>query len=557
MNYEKIEIDLKKEEQDLLDEIIELQKKMKDADPAKMNGQLMSAIQERSIETITMALGVSDIFESNAYSKGIEFKKEYKEYQEWEKTPLNERSSNYNTKYVHKDEFKALLTKKTPKYNREDYTGSGAPGLSQKETTNKKWKESKKDGGVIDAYTGKFIKNGEPDKKKAYEWEHKKSGKEVNDDKVLNYTLNMEEKRNFLNSDENIAPINAEINNLKRATKIEGMEKWKNTSSKKDPSKTNKEALELDDKKMKEAFEQSERKENEILKNKTVVYNYKTQAKVAGVNAVKSGAKAAIGQLLSITVVEVVNEYKREDNIEMSQRIKNITIGIKEKSKNLLSTFKDQSISSFLSTFLDAILNSLFKIAKNIFKFVKLAIVSILKAIKILFSSEYSWEVRLKEAMKILGVAVASLIGLALDEIIEKALITNFPFTAPFAGYISPVLSGLIVGIGSVLILQGFQKYQSKIIFNKLQGEESSKLQTRSEINLAQAGISDVKATQSVGLTLSIFQGTLPIIESCKNHIDESIEQIKITKKIISKNISNVHEINNENDDLLNLLESY
>lgn len=557
MDYNKIEIDLKKEEQELLEEVIELQKKMDDADPAKMNGQLMSAIQERCIETITMALGVSDIWENTAYANGLAYKKEYREYQKWENTPIANRSSKYSPKHTPGNEFQKLLNNQVPTYNKKiriEYTEKGE-GRSQKDTTDRKWKDSHDNGGINCTYTDQYIKNGEPDKSKAYEWEHVKSAKEVNDDKVLNYVLNKEEKRNFLNSDENLVPVKGQLNNDKRATKIEDVEKFLNSPSKRDPSKTVKEYHEVDEEKVKKAIEASDKKENEILRNKTVYRpGIKETTKIAASNAVKSAGKAAIGKLLSITVVEVINEYRKEDEIEHSQRVKNIALSIKAKTKNILKEFKDHSISSFLSTFLEQILKSIFKIASNILKFVKLAFVSIMKAIKILFSQEYSWEIRLNEAMKILGVAVASLIGLALEEIIEKAMITNLPFTAPFAGFVSPVLSGLIVGIGSVLLLQGFQMYQNKIVFNKLKGEESSKLQTLSQIQLGKAGISDVKATKAAGVSLTIFQGTLPIIQSCKNHIEITLEQARITKTKISRNNLNIKKTNIENNNLLNLL---
>lgn len=546
MDYEKIEIDLKKEEQNLLDEIIELQKKMKDVDPAKMNGQLMTAIQSKSIETITMALGVSDIFENTAHNtKAIDLKNDFEGFQKWENSPIKDRSYQYKPKFTTGNEFQKMLDKtKDLNYYRNDLTGDTFKNA-------KKELRFENPEGFTDAYTGKHLKHGEN-----YHYEHVTSTNEISQDKVLNYTTTLEERRKFANSKENLVAIDGELNQSLGNTKIEDLDKWKNAISKKDPTKTNKEYFEVDNQKMKETIETSIKAKNQLLKNKSITYGMKSKTKIAASNAIKSGAKAAVGQLLSITVVEVINEYKKEEDIEMSQRIKNISIGIKEKSKNLLSTFKDQSISSFLSTFLDAILNSLFKIAKNIFKFVKLAIVSILKSIKILFSNEYPWEVRLKEAMKILGVAVASLIGLALDEIIEKALITNFPFTTPFAGYISPVLSGLIVGIGSVLILQGFQKYQSTIVFNKLQGEENSKLQKLSNINLAQAGVSDVKATESISLSLSIFQGALPIIESCKNQIDESFEEIKEYNEIIKETLKRANLVRSNTRVSLNKLRS-
>lgn len=554
MDIEKIEIELNTEEQNLLSEIKELQNKMNDVDPEKLNGQLMDAIQKKSIETITMALGVSDILENTAHStNGLNLKKEYKEYQNWENTPSTERSFKYKPKYTTGNEFDKLLKKDVPKYNRADYVGKG-PGLSQAETQKKKWKESQIKGGINDAYTGKFIKNGEKDKTKAYEWEHVKSAKEVSEDRVLNYALSKEEKRDFLNSEENLVPIRGEINNQKRAVKLENIEEWKNAPSKKYPGKSNKEAYEIDDKIMGGTIEESKRKEDEILKNKVINKGIASKSKIAASNAVKSGAKAAVGKLLSITAIEVINEFKKKEEVDFKTKATNITKRIKEKSKEILSSFKDHSLNSFLSTFIDALLNSVFKIAKNIFKFVKTAFMSILKAIKILFSNEYSWEVRLQEAMKLIGATVVTLIGLALDEIIGNAMITYLPFTAPFAGYVSPVLSGLIVGIGSVLILQGFQKYQSKIEFNKLIGAEANSVQKLSRVNLAQAAVSDVKTTKSVGLSLTIFQGTLPIIESCKNQINESLRDLSEIKKEIDNKSKNITNSQNEADDLLDQL---
>jgi hypothetical protein len=292
---------------------------------------------------------------------------------------------------------------------------------------------------------------------------------------------------------------------------LEDVEKWRNNPSSENADKSNKEYFGINHQKMSKAIDETDKARSELLKSKKVNYDYKTQGKIAVSNAAASGAKAAIGKLLSITVVEVINECKNKDDVDFKVKAKNIATKIKAKAKDILSSFKDHSLNSFLSTFIDALLNSVFKIAKNIFKFVKTAFLSILKAVKILFSSEYSWEVRLKEAMKIMGATVAMLIGLALDEIIEKALIANLPFTAPFAGYVSPVLSGLIVGISSVLILQGFQKYQSQIKFSKLKTDEAVVAQKLAKVNLAQSSVSDYKATESVSVSLMIFQGALPI----------------------------------------------
>ncbi|RXJ51107.1 hypothetical protein [Gelidibacter gilvus] len=555
MHLDKIEIDLSSEEQQILKEIEALQSKMNDVDPKKLNGQLMDAIQRKAIETITMALGVSDILENTGHTKAIKFKQEFENKKQWDNTPLTERSHKYKPKYTSGDEFEKLLNQEIPKYNRKDYVGKGN-GLSQAETQREKWLASQEDGGVHDALTGKFIANGETDKKsKAYEWDHFKSAHEVHNDPVLSL-LSLEEKRNFLNSDENLVPILGKLNNHKRAVTLSNLPKWLNAPSKEDPNKTNKEFFQIDEKRINDALEKSNRKENDILKNKTIVYSLGTQSKIAVSNAAKSGAKAAIGKLLSITVIEVINECKSEEDVDFTTKAKNITSRIKVKANDILRSFKDHSINSFLSTFVDALLNSVFKIAKNIFKFVKTAFMSIIKAVKILFSNDYTWEERLNEAMKIMGATVATLIGLALDEIIEKALITYLPFTAPFAGFISPVLSGLIVGISSVLILQGFQKYQSQIAFKKLVGQEADELTRLSKVNMAQAGVSDFKTTQAVGVSITVFQGVLPIISSCKNQINESIRDLSEMKSEFILKANRIDNSQDEADYLLNQLTS-
>ncbi|WP_299391760.1 hypothetical protein [uncultured Gelidibacter sp.] len=254
MDKEKIEIDLGIEEQNLLAEIEELQSKMNEVDPKKLNGQLMDAIKEKSIESITMALGVSDILEQTGHTKAINFKKEFENKKKWDNTPITERSKKYKPKFTNGDEFEKLLNKEIPKYNREEYVGKGK-GLSQAETQKEKWLESKKEGGIYDAFRGKFIANDEKDKKnKAYEWDHFKSAYEVHNDPILSL-LSLEEKRNFLNSNENLVPVLGKLNNHKRAVSLDDIPKWLNAPSKEDPNKTNKQFFEIDEERINNAME--------------------------------------------------------------------------------------------------------------------------------------------------------------------------------------------------------------------------------------------------------------------------------------------------------------
>jgi hypothetical protein len=545
MDFEKIEIDLNNEERQLLKEIDDLRNKMDDIDPKKLNGQLFESIKNKAIESIALSLGVSDLMDGISPKNGLDLENEYKNYLEWEKKPAKEKSKKYKATNIHPDEFKKFIDKTNNLvYNREELTGD----VFKK--ANNQLKIENPDGFIC-AYTGKFYKHGEN-----YHYEHVKSTHEISQDRVFNYTTTVEERREFANSKENLVAIGGELNQSLSKTKIENIEEWKEQKSSKDSSKTNKEYHEVDDEKMAATVGKSVDKLNDIKESKRVEYSLKTKGKIVVGNVAKGAAKAAVGKLLSITVVEIINEYQKEEERDIKESIKNITNNIKVKAKDVLDTFKNHSINGFISSLVDALLNSLFKIAKDIFKFIKMAFNSILSAIKTLLSSNATREERINEALKILGVAVLGMLSVALEQTIEKALIVALPFTAPFAGFISSILSGLIVGIGSVMVLQAFQKYQNNIEFRNLQGLENSGLEKMANVNLAQLGISNVKTTETIIKSIVIFDNTMPLIASFKKFIEENLVNIKDSNLLIRNNIEHTKSIIDENDDLLNQLEN-
>ncbi|MEN9909253.1 MAG: hypothetical protein RLZZ540_2402 [Bacteroidota bacterium] len=541
MNFEKIKIELNNEDHILLNEIEDLRKKMDDIDPEKLNGQLFDSIKNKAIDSIAISLGVSDLMEGLSPKNGLDLENEYKSYLEWEKKPANEKSKEYKSTIIHPDEFKKFRDKTDNLvYNRNDLTGD----VYKKAIKNKRVENP---DGFICAYSGKHYKHGEK-----YDYEHVISAHEISQDRVLNYTTTIEERREITNSSDNIVVIGRELNQSLGKTKVDDKHQWVEKTSSKDPSKTNKEYHETDEKLIKETVDKSVKNINNLKQNKEVQYSIRTKSKIVVGNVAKGAAKAAVGKLLTITVVEIINEYQIEEKRDIKESIKNITNNIITKAKDVLDTFKNHSINGFISSLVDALLNSLFKIAKNIFKFIKTAFNSILNSIKILFNSNLSWEKRIDEALKILGVAVLGLIGIALEETIETALKTALPFTISFAGFISTILSGLIVGIGSVLVLQAFQKYKNNIELRKLQGDENSLLAKKAKVNLAQLGISDVTTTETVIKSIVIFENTLPLIQSFRNTIDENLNNIKKSNLTISDNIM---RLNDKNNDLLNQLE--
>ncbi|MCG8732590.1 hypothetical protein G1K46_06175 [Tenacibaculum finnmarkense] len=547
MEFEKIKIELDTREIELLTELNNTENKISDLEAKNLSNDLMESIKSTAIETITTALGVSDILEKRAHSNGLEADKEYKNYLTWKDTPKEERSSNYIPKYLHKNEFNDLLNASE---NIVEYNKAERKKYEGKEFGDRKdelYRESGKPLSHIDAYTGNKIKRFDEDSLKS-NVEHINPISQVHNDPAMQKYFSQKERKEYVNSKENTCLIRGNINRSKNGISLEETNEWANK---------NKERFDLDTDKIKQKVKEATDKKDSVLENKKISYKSKEQLGIAGSNALKSGAKAAIGQLLTITIVETIDEFKKDDSeSDFTTKVKNISIRIKNRASELIDTFKDFSISAFISTFLDALLNSIFKLVKNIIKFIKTAVLSIFKAFKVLMSDKYSKEEKLVECRKILGVTVATLIGLALEEVIEKALISVFPFTAPFAGYISPVLSGLIVGIGSVMLMQYWEKNKDSIELTRLKGKQTLLLEKSSKISIVKAQISDVEATASIQATFTVFQGTLPLISSFKEKIDTSINNIKETKNKIVSKLDDISQTNEETDDLLKLLES-
>ncbi|RKF04489.1 hypothetical protein C8N26_1160 [Tenacibaculum lutimaris] len=557
MDIEKFKIELSEKEIEIVNELNDTKSKISELEAKKLNNDLLESIKTKSIETITIALGVSDILENTIHdTKAIAFENEMKNYQKWENMPKSERPIKYVNKYTTGNEFQQLIDKtKNLSYKSKEHRKLLAGrefDLKKKEV----YKNNRK-GEFVCKYTGKKIYKESEIESEKVSFEHIISVKENYNDKVMNYTTTLEERREFTNSDKNLVPVRLDVNKSLNDTSTEDIEKWKEKKSKKNLDVSNAEYYEVNDKLMDKTINEAKEAREDFLKNKKKTRIAKEKVKVAASNALKSGAKAAVGQLLTITITETIDEFKNENSTDdLKVKVKNISERIKTRASELIKTFKDFSINSFISTFLDALLNSIFKIFKNILKFIKTAFYSIMKAFKVLLSSKYTKEEKLAECRKILGATVATLIGLALEELIQTALITALPFTAPFAGYVSPVLAGLIVGIGSVLLMQGWEEYKDNIELTKLKKKEGLLEEKSEKLIPIKTQISDIEATESIKTTFSVFQNTLPLISLFKENIETSLSNVREIKDDIIKKIDEGKNINKENNDLLNMLDS-
>ncbi|MBD0824457.1 hypothetical protein [Aestuariibaculum marinum] len=546
MSIENLEIEIDQEELELIKEINETQNQMDNLDKKQLNSDLMNAVKDKAIETIAVVFGMSDVLEKRAHSNAFEADLEYKRFTEWKNTPEDQRSQEYKPKYIHTNEFNEVLeTKKNiPVYNKEE-----RKKLEGNEFVEAKLRHFNENAPkyVKDGYTGKEINRFETVRKEKADLEHTEPLSQIHHDPVLKKYLSLEERRKFANSEENTTITKAKINRSKGDIKTQDISEW---------ADKNEERLGLNKDEINSKVKRSQEAKNKILFDKKIAYQAKDQIGIAGKNAVTSAGKAVVGKFLAITVAEVIDLYREPQELSFGEKAKLLVQRITAKAKDLFTTFKDSALGAFISTLVDALLNSIFKIAKNIFKFVKAGFNAVIKSIRILCDGKYSMKEKMNETLKVMGVAFAASIGFVIDELLDKALSAAFPFLIPFLPYMTPVISGLIVGIGSVLILQAFQKYQDNIAYTTLK-VESAKLHQRQRDNaIVKSEISNHKVNKVVLTNIQIFQGVMPLIDANKKAIAEALSSIREIRSNIEASIENNILILNENDDLLNELEA-
>ena len=557
MKSNDFKINISQEEIELLREISKLQKEENEIDADKLNDQMLDDIKETSINNILGALGMSELNESKVdlskiKNTPLDYDKEHKEYLAWSKKPIGERSDSYKSKFVAQGKFDAMLDNNSDhKYNRKVIAGKHFDRV-------KKELRAENPDGYISSATGKKMKHGEK-----YHYDHNITAYDTDMNPVNNQFLTRENKIEFLNSRENIATIEAHINQSKGKKTTED---FLQSKSKLDKTKTNAEYYGLDEKSMLQKDIQSSKKRVDILEKssqnrKGIGFNKERSIKAAkqagkeiSSNVGKAALKVAVGQLLSISVVEITKEYKRKESIPVKQKAKNISSNILRRSKEILERFKGTSFSTFISSLIDMLVKSLGKIIRNIVKVLKTTYTHILEAVKVLFSKGASLTERISKALKILGAALVVVLGVALEEAIQKAMETFLPFTVPFAGLISPILSSLIIGIGSVLVLHFFQKKQNRIKLSNVQADLSDKTEKMAILSTMKATKSSAESKESINQTISLFANSASYISEVNKSIVKIKESINLTSRNNALTQSETKQIIDDNASLLNLL---
>ncbi len=155
--------------------------------------------------------------------------------------------------------------------------------------------------------------------------------------------------------------------------------------------------------------------------------------------AAKTGAKMGLRQALGFVFVEIwlatKNELEKlpigkklEDMFRAVERgIKKGIENAKSKYKELIAKFKEGFIAGALSSVTTTICNFFFTTAKNIVRFIRQIYASVVQAAKVIFFNPDGLMLgdRIKTATIILATGASTLVGIAIGELVGKALATT------------------------------------------------------------------------------------------------------------------------------------
>lgn len=193
------------------------------------------------------------------------------------------------------------------------------------------------------------------------------------------------------------------------------------------------------------------------------------RGKRAAIGAAKSGAIALAKQLIVYLAQEIKVEFleKKEQIDSILERIKNIFSNwiqrIKQDWKTMMKSFGTNAVYSIGMEALNAIVDFLLHSFKNVAKMIRLMLNSIIRALKIIFNKEKTWEERIYEALKILAAGMTAFIGMGLNEVISDFITTTIPPLAMAAPTIADALAGFISCVMSSVVLCMFDRYKTKM----------------------------------------------------------------------------------------------
>lgn len=324
-----------------------------------------------------------------------------------------------------------------------------------------------------------------------------------------------EERVQTATQDENVVLTGFNMNSSKGD---EDLLVWAQKPNSKDPSKTNAEVYDLDEKVLKEKYREA-KAAVEGAQKKAVLMKQGGELLVEGSKAAGYLAlRQVLGMILKDVVQGLIDDVRyliREgfngarSLLEMVQdRLQATFRNLREKWAEYLKEGASAGLSGFFSTLITLVINSFITTAKNIVTLIREAVLALARSIKVIVAppADMSKGEIAFEVLRLLSAAVATCVGLALEETIKKAL-ESIALLAPVAGELAPVIAGIITGSLTLFTVLAFDRIKDAIAFRNKQ-------------------LADVHRGQSIGL-LKIKQ-TVLILDSAHENMTMTAQTLRI-----------------------------
>ena len=289
---------------------------------------------------------------------------------------------------------------------------------------------------------------------------------------------------------------------------------WAKKPSTKDPSKTNAEYFELDQKTLESVYKKAKKSVERTQKIAVI----KKQAVEFCIEGSKEAGKMAIRQVLGLILKELatglIDDIRQiirdgfrglEHLIGILRTRMEVTAEvIKEKWKDFLAEGASAAFAGFLSSLVTLIINSFITTAKRIVTIIREGILAVVKSIKLIISPPEGmtgFEIAL-EVLKLLSGAIVTALTLSIQEGVAKSL-EVFPLLAPFAQEIATVLVGILSGTLGLLTVLTFDRLKSYIQFQNKQladvhrGQAVSFLKVKQTLLMLDSGYTYVQESTS------------------------------------------------------------
>lgn len=338
--------------------------------------------------------------------------------------------------------------------------------------------------------------------------------------------------------------------NMNSSKSDEDLLVWAQKPNSKDPSKTNAEAYDLDEKVLKEKYKEA-KTAVEGAQKKAVLMKQGGELLIEGGKAAGYLAmRQALGMILKDVVQGLIDDVRylvregfngAQSLIEMIKaRLQATFQNIREKWAEYLKEGASAGLSGFLSTLITLVINSFITTAKNIVTLIREAVLALVRSVKVIVAppADMSKGEIAFEVLRLLSAAVATCVGLALEETIKKAL-ESIPLLAPTAGELSSVIAGIITGGLTLFTVLAFDRIKDAIAFRNKQVADIHRGQT----------IGFLKIKQTVLMLDSAYEAMTVTAQTLRIQFEEGwveLQEVREeTKRSIASYQSSVRALDN------------